>query len=191
VTSLLLVGNGSSLLGKGLGVKIDSFDEIVRFNNFELDGYAEDVGSKTTILARRSCDDVKLWPEEMFSRVYCFVTFCRWTSGMLHVANQLHGYYSNIDIITPDICAGYGREIGLDQPENEWASVGALALAHFIKTHKKIYICGFDHLKKDENGKASHYFHKPPKDDRFHSESKERAFTETLIKGGFIERIDL
>ncbi len=190
MTSIILVGNGSSLLGKGLGSQIDSFDEVVRFNNFELDGYTQDVGVKSTILARRSCDDVKLWPEEMFEKIYCFVTFCRWTSGMIQVANQLQGHYSNAEIVTPDLCAKYGKQIGLDQPNNEWASVGALAMSHMLQSYEKVHICGFDHLKKNEKGHSSHYFHKPPRDDRFHSGVKEKAFTEQLILTNRIIRLD-
>ena len=132
MSSIILVGNGSSLIGKGLGSQIDLFDEVVRFNNFELDGYTEDVGAKSTILARRCCDDVKLWPEAMFKKIYCFVTFCRWTSGMIQVANQLQGHYSNAEIVTADICAKYGKEIGVHQPNNEWCSVGALTISHML-----------------------------------------------------------
>ena len=150
----------------------------------------KDVGTKTTILARRSCDDVKLWPEQMFEKIYCFVTFCRWTSGMVQVANQLQGHYSNAEIVTPDLCAKYGKEIGLDQPNNEWASVGALTISHMLKLYDKIHICGFDHLKKNDKGHSSHYFHKPPKDDRFHSGLKEKAFTEQLILAGKVIRVD-
>lgn len=190
MSSIILVGNGSSLLGKGLGSKIDSFDEVVRFNNFELDGYTNDVGSKSTILARRACDDVKLWPEEMFKKIYCFVTFCRWTSGMKQVANQLQGHYSNAEIVGADICARYGKEIGLDQPNNEWSSIGALTLCHMINIYDTVHICGFDHLKKNEKGCSEHYFHKPPNDDRFHSGKKESMFTDRLIRLGRVVRID-
>ena len=190
MSSIILVGNGSSLIGKGLGSQIDLFDEVVRFNNFELDGYTEDVGAKSTILARRCCYDVNLWPEGMFKKIYCFVTFCRWTSGMIQVANQLQGHYSNAEIVTADICAKYGKEIGVDQPNNEWCSVGALTISHMLEFYDKIHICGFDHLKKDENGHASHYFHKPPKDDRFHSGLKEKSFTEQLILAGKVIRVD-
>jgi len=189
VSSIILVGNGPSLLQKELGNKIDSFDTVVRFNNFQIDGYENHVGSKCDILARRSCDDVRLWPEDMFEEIVCFVTFCRWTSGMVQVANQLKGHYSNCIVVPTHECASYGRQMNLDQPTSEWASLGALAICYFLNRFEKISICGFDHLKKNENGRVEHYFTKPPKDDRFHSGEKERLFTESLIKEGKIERI--
>lgn len=46
VASVVLVGNGPSLLGSGLGNKIDSFDWVIRFNKFKVLGHEEDCGSK-------------------------------------------------------------------------------------------------------------------------------------------------
>lgn len=43
-----VVGNGPSLVGKGLGSKIDSFPNVIRINKFRTRGYENDVGSKTT-----------------------------------------------------------------------------------------------------------------------------------------------
>jgi hypothetical protein len=43
-----VVGNGPSLIGKGLGPKIDSFPNVIRINRFRTKGYENDVGSKTT-----------------------------------------------------------------------------------------------------------------------------------------------
>tara|TARA_B110001452_G_scaffold232760_1_gene210225 strand:- start:319 stop:1203 length:885 start_codon:yes stop_codon:yes gene_type:complete len=46
---VLLVGNGPSIRGSGLGRAIDSFDTVVRFNSFVTKGIEEDTGSKTTL----------------------------------------------------------------------------------------------------------------------------------------------
>ena len=77
----------------------------------------------------------------------------------------------------------------LQQPNNEWASVGALALSYFTDKYDKVAICGFDHLEKDDEGKVSHYFAKPPKDDRFHNGCKEKLFTDSLLDSGKVYRI--
>jgi len=44
----ILVGNGGSLLGSSNGELIDSFESVVRFNEFQTHGYELDVGSKST-----------------------------------------------------------------------------------------------------------------------------------------------
>jgi SAM-dependent methyltransferase len=45
---VILVGNGPSAL-QGCGAEIDAFDEVVRFNEFQLEGFTEHVGTKTTL----------------------------------------------------------------------------------------------------------------------------------------------
>ena len=48
--SVILVGNGESLLGSNMGEKIDSYDTVVRFDGLNIEGYEKDVGTKTDIL---------------------------------------------------------------------------------------------------------------------------------------------
>ena len=47
--SVLLVGNGPSIRGRGLGSLIDSFDTVLRFNSFVTKGLEEHTGSKTSL----------------------------------------------------------------------------------------------------------------------------------------------
>tara|TARA_B100000287_G_C20655222_1_gene788332 strand:+ start:923 stop:1621 length:699 start_codon:yes stop_codon:yes gene_type:complete len=48
--SVILVGNGESLLGSNMGEVIDSYDTVVRFDGLNIEGYEKDVGTKTDIL---------------------------------------------------------------------------------------------------------------------------------------------
>tara|TARA_Y100000310_G_C20499656_1_gene723324 strand:- start:129 stop:827 length:699 start_codon:yes stop_codon:yes gene_type:complete len=56
VTEAIIVGSGRSLLGSGLGEKIDSFEHVIRFNGSDLylEKYKEDVGTKTTVFVLNS-----------------------------------------------------------------------------------------------------------------------------------------
>lgn len=47
--SVAVVGNGPQEIGKGKGKEIDSYDIVVRFNNFQLEGFEKDYGTKTNI----------------------------------------------------------------------------------------------------------------------------------------------
>lgn len=47
--SVVLVGNGPGLLLSRQGAKIDTFDEVFRFNEFRVKGFEEHAGSRTTV----------------------------------------------------------------------------------------------------------------------------------------------
>ena len=47
--SVAVVGSSDNLLGNGFGSEIDSFTDVVRFNQAPIDGYEIDVGSKTSM----------------------------------------------------------------------------------------------------------------------------------------------
>ena len=46
---VVLVGNGPTLRAGTRGAEIDGFDLVVRFNNFVVDGFAEQVGRRTDV----------------------------------------------------------------------------------------------------------------------------------------------
>ena len=69
----ILIGNGKSILGRSLGSKIDDFDNVIRLNNFKIKGFEDDLGKKTTIHARRCCDDVE---NKEGINVVGFITYC-------------------------------------------------------------------------------------------------------------------
>ena len=46
--SICIVGNSSSVKGKGFGVRIDEFPQVCRINNWVVKGHHKDVGTKIT-----------------------------------------------------------------------------------------------------------------------------------------------
>ena len=46
---VIVVSNSPVVLEKKLGEKIDKFDIIIRINDFEINGYEKNVGTKTHI----------------------------------------------------------------------------------------------------------------------------------------------
>ena len=57
--TVAIVGNGPSEVNKGLGKEIDSHDIVIRINNYSIQGYERDYGSKTNIWVKCSSDDIK------------------------------------------------------------------------------------------------------------------------------------
>ncbi|WP_304333629.1 glycosyltransferase family 29 protein [Brachyspira innocens] len=52
--TIAVVGNGPQEIGKGKGKEIDSYDIVIRFNNFNIESFAEDYGTKTNIWIRNN-----------------------------------------------------------------------------------------------------------------------------------------
>lgn len=50
--SVIVVGNGPSVLKANHGAKIDAHDEVVRFNEFQTDGFERHTGTRTTLWVR-------------------------------------------------------------------------------------------------------------------------------------------
>jgi hypothetical protein len=61
--SILLVGNGGSLVDSKLGPKIDEFDEVIRINEAKTKFYEEDAGNRFTIWSTFN-------PEKKFEKYY-------------------------------------------------------------------------------------------------------------------------
>lgn len=181
----ILIANGPIVLEKPMGPLIDSFDTVVRFNNFELAGFEDKVGSKVSILARRCCDDVNLFPADKLDKVLVTMTYCQHSQFMWPVARDLYDFYEHkLEVIPVSMCKEYGDLLKLDHPLNEWATVGILTIIHLLKTTDKLHLYGFDYSVV-----GKHYFKRQPKDSKFHSWKKEADYVNQLEKEGRIVHV--
>ena len=48
-STILIVGNSKNIIDKNMGKKIDTFDNIIRFNDYKIKDFENDVGTKTSI----------------------------------------------------------------------------------------------------------------------------------------------
>jgi hypothetical protein len=171
--NIILVGNSSNIIGQGLGEQIDQFDIVVRFNNFKIDGYENDVGRKIDWVCYRACDDVKLIKPDQLSRAFFFITYCIHTQGMKKVARQQKSFYGSKGTVVDEIqCLNLAKQMKFKTDLTEWPSIGALAACYFstLDELEKIYTVGFG------GDPTSHYFPKPPKDHQYHNWGKEQQF---------------
>lgn len=66
---IAIVGNSPNLQGKGLGAKIDGFDVVVRFNNYQTKGFEKDYGSKTDVWICCQANDIVNKPENELKKM--------------------------------------------------------------------------------------------------------------------------
>lgn len=56
--TIAVVGNGPCDSGKGLGAEIDAHDVVVRFNNYRIEGFERDYGSRVDVWVKCGAEDV-------------------------------------------------------------------------------------------------------------------------------------
>ena len=90
-----VIGNGPTELGKGTGPHIDSFEGVVRCNNYRLDGeFAKDYGTRTThwTNAAHACNLPKTngWDHILIPMPLYDKRFYRYPTTLAHIPQQDH-----------------------------------------------------------------------------------------------------
>ena len=140
---VILVGNGTSVLDYKYGCLIDSFDIVVRFNDFRIKGFEEYVGKKTDCWV--TCGDAHLEEINKFDRV------------VLHTWEYEHSLFVK----------EFGKrkfeitnKSEVSKIPIEWPSTGLIAIYHFIKEFGYVTIVGFDWWEREKH----HYGDDIPKE---------------------------
>lgn len=135
--SVILVGNGTSVLDNDNGELIDSFDTVVRFNSYKISGYEINVGTRTDILF--TCNDYHINDLDTYRSVYVH-SWC-WEPDRCDIFKKLSD-------VRP--CIKTSRDIVRSIPV-ENPSTGVIAIAYMIMHFKKVYITGFDWWGRDSH----------------------------------------
>lgn len=157
---IILVSNGRSMLGCGMGNQIDQFQNIVRFNNATLSNeLAEDVGTRTTHWCHHDISHPGMFSaaEKQFSdcnRILCVPDTPLFT-----------------DIQTPNntvrIPEGFESKVRremlslLHKPYHDsiWCTTGLVSLAWFLEMYHIVCVVGFlrDDCWRNHNKFLQHY----------------------------------
>jgi len=153
---VILVGNGPSLLSSGLGSLIDSYDVVVRMNNFRTSGFESDVGSKTDVWVTTLFHDVQrsLIQTEGLSEVILAVNHFPmkdgWFGAFRWLCDSTWRSGPRVTTTHPDQVRSYNRSMGSHRP-----STGIMACLAFLDRCASIAVAGFDHFS---NTSGHHYF---------------------------------
>ena len=179
--SIVVVGNGPSILNNKLGEQIDSFDEVVRINHYmPLKEYS---GEKVTIFCTSTyrtkfyqeipklVKEILIWDELDYKKsVYDKFPQTKYidTTPIKNHLEIVHGFKTF--------------------PETPYASTGISLLMYIIQENKydNIHIVGFDNLKRNTQ---EHYFDNT----QFigasvHSSDLEKKFIDYYIEKGIISK---
>jgi len=135
--NILLIGNSGILLDQALGEKIDAFNgEIVRFNNFVIEGFEKYVGHRTDWWFGNSA----FWGDSELKAKRIYIAYTR--------PPESHLKY-DAKFIGDDIIQKTRDQVGTMTPAG-----GTLAIMYFLDKQYNIFICGYDWY----HDKRIHYF---------------------------------
>ncbi len=170
---IILIGNGSSVLDRVLGERIDEFDRIVRFNSYKIHGYEEFVGTKTT-----DWFNVQLLESNDFrvNQQYKKYVFHSWKwNDVGHSIVEMNSLikadekgYTDKNII--EEMAAFCKD-----SHYKWFSTGAIAAWQYLKEYESITIHGFDWWDREK-----HHYGDNQVRGSIHSPQKEFLFFKKL-----------
>lgn len=154
--SLIIVGSGTSLLDKKNGNLIDSYNDVVRFNDYKLEGFEDYVGTKITIWFNVNRQDK---PGSLYFKKI-FVHSWDEDINKCPVYDFFKGR-SNIEKLSRVVINRV-----LDLTNGASPSTGLLAIFYFLQYLETVTITGFDWWDRQEHHYygANHYRgpnHKP------------------------------
>jgi len=152
-SSVVLVGNGPSVQDAPNGKLIDAFEEVIRFNNFKIEGFEKNVGTKTTLWSTffKAVDTLDKHPRAICicentqqpSTIEELYRIPSWCYNRTRQQVNDRKYWDLGFAKKPDILASSGLQV-------------ATFLLEVVGV-KKVHLYGFDHFSKKRSGQH-HYW---------------------------------
>lgn len=175
VKEAVLVGSGSCLIGSGLGSKIDSYHNVIRFKDQiqYLAKYSSDVGLKATSVVgngnaqsiRQFCALVQkpIWSQHDISKVVFTVhgkmtakRIVRRTKSGKRLVTLIKRQGIPIQFWHVQKTRLLLRRLGIAAPKKPTS--GLMAIHYLLRRYDKINLCGFDFLSGQNTSR--HFYNK-------------------------------
>lgn len=155
--SIAFIGNSPAELGKSNGAKINSFQKVVRFNNYSVDDhFIQDYGSKVNIWVTAQTDDVIHRSNEEV-RSYDFIVVSGLSSSPMRIMDKIKRFQR---LSTPVVMIPSDVVEELIAISNTFPSAGLMLLYFFNKRIGSINsnnIFGFS--LKDRINEKKHFYY--------------------------------
>jgi len=162
--SIIIVGNGTSILDKLNGDKIDAFDTVLRFNSFKIKGHEKHTGTKTDIwFTVNSAHASRI---DAFREVV--IHSWQWNADKCKIYQNLHEKRND--------CTKTSREFVREKIDLKSPSTGIIAIHMMLERYDKVVITGFDWW-----GREDHHYGDKEKRGSLHDPNKEHEIIKELI----------
>ena len=182
--SCILVGNGPSVMFEKLGHVIDSFDEVLRFNQCSINGFEEYTGTKTTVWSTFGRGMLPIDQENRPQKVI----YTHGENGMpAYIPEKLWriplSYYN-------ELRSTIQKETKKEDPSVLLPSSGVLIIKWLLEhVYDELTIIGFDSFSKDKSGKHHYWVDRSFKKPKEHDDEWERNYIEGLMSSGKIKTL--
>lgn len=183
VDSVIVVGNGPSIMQKKNGSIIDSFDHVIRFNDYKIEGFEEYTGTKTSF-----------WTTHFLQKKWTLmhdITICTTESR-----EPLEGVVSNYpipesyhSIIKTRLKDYIWRTSGFTDEADEIIPTSGFVIINYlleVLRIEQVHLVGFDHFSKDESSAHHYWMNKSFGKPREHRGGAERTLLSDLVLSGRI-----
>lgn len=180
---IIIVGNGPSLLKSKMGGKIDQFENIVRFNNFKIKGYEQNVGTKITIWSKWYA--IPLNKEAIHSKlIWLNIPLADRTSEKIKIGiDSVKELSCKVEII-PELNVIFKLQSQMfGTISHKWPSSGILAIEHALSKNYEVSIAGMDSWQNE----PFHYYEVHNRSRTRHVEQLEREYISELNQKGILE----
>lgn len=160
-SKVIIVGNSPILKGSGLGQIIDSYDHVVRINNFQIEGHQIDVGTKSDIwsnslspaVRKRDCEEIKeIWCS-IAPKVYYLLD--NRLDRLLRPEEK-----NKVNLFSLNEFYDFKIELGIENNHNKWPSTGLITIKQALAKFDTVDICGFSFFKEIDSH-VKHYYEDP------------------------------
>ena len=189
--SILVIGNGESILNQRLQKKIDSFDKVLRINNYIIKDFELFVGTKTDIWfngANSKLVSPKIMPKQVIVSPPSEIIIKHQKNLKDYIARRVGQDYNNLTLLTLEEVKRYEKEVCSNR-----LTTGLYAIKWALNNFEKVYIHGFDFFI---NSKAHYYDsklmnfvnNKILNKGHKHNNELEKKYVKRLIKNDKIKR---
>jgi len=196
---IIIIGNAPTNLDNEFGKLIDSFNIIIRLNEFIIKDYEKNIGTKTSIwvindwVAIDLLNKYKKWLENNIKVKILIVIPYRTNEPEKYYKQRyklINDFYnqSNIknklDFINKDFVKKIQEKYEFN---NTWPSTGLITILYFIEYYKDINITGFNFFQKVKESDSIHYYNS--NDISIHNGFKEKNIVNDLISKKNIKKL--
>lgn len=177
-----VVGNGPTEIGKKRGTEIDNHDIVIRFNNYQTDGFEEDYGLKTDIWVRNGnilTEDRDIVEE---------ISMVLWEPDYWHMHiqhNHLDLLYRDIRMMKTHVSYMYGIRSEICSRSNVLNPTTGAQIVYYIEKNKHILreldYYGFSFLNETSDASYEHYYNEATTAQKIHQPKIEMEFLRSLV----------